>query len=587
MEYRSQPLSHSRHFRRRALLSALFLACAFSVILGRVGYLTLVRGTEYADAANANLQSLRRIDAPRGNIYDRNGRPVALNRLAYSLTYSRYRRSDAEVHATLARLSGLLEEDLLAREDEILETRPTWTRHSLARRLTQSQIVPVLERPDDFEGVRLKDDYRREYPYGPAMALVAGSVGKITAEDVDDYQRPLYLPDDYVGRSGLEKQYEAHLVGKPGRERHKRDARGGLLEAPVIEQAAHPGDDLVLAIDAELQVRALELLGGNSGAAVIMDVRTGDVVVLAAAPTFDPNAPWLAEINGRPVSYLNRAYRGAYPPGSTFKLMTAAGALRHGWDAEHRVVCTGRTYWEDWPRPFYCDVRTGHGPLDLVHAIQVSCNATFYEMGKELGAENLLAEARRFGFGQPTGIDLPGERSGVVAANGVPGGELLNLSIGQGAFTATPLQVAVAYAALANGGRLLQPRVVTEIRGPDGVSSTVVPVREKGNVALSQSARETLTAGLFDAVNTPGGTAVRAKFPIEWQVCGKTGTAENAQGTNDAWFACFLPRHAPEIAVVVLVENTDAHGGDAAAPIARDLIAAWWGDSQELDLTEQ
>ncbi|MBX3729750.1 MAG: hypothetical protein KF858_11245 [Candidatus Sumerlaeia bacterium] len=556
------------------------MALVLAALLARTGWLTVVRGQEYARAAEANLQSLRRLEASRGSIYDRAGRPVALDRAAYSVTYSRHRRSAAEVRETLGRLSALLDADLLAREGEILETRPSWTRHSLARRLTQSQVVAILERPEDFRGVRVHEDARREYPFGPPLAPVVGYMSRIVAEDGDRFPRPTYLPDDMVGRAGIERQYEAELVGKPGRERHKRDARGGLLEEPIIEQPARPGDDLVLALDAALQMRAAELLAGHHGAAVLMDANTGDVLVLATAPSFDPDAPWRAELAGEPVSFLNRAYRGGYPPGSTFKLMTAAAAVRQGWQADHEVVCTGRSTWPGWQQPFWCDARSGHGRVDLVRAIQVSCNATFYAMGQEIGAEALVAEARRYGFARTTGLDLPGEIGGTIREPAaVRGGEIMNLAIGQGAFVATPLQVAVAYAALANGGRVLEPRLLVETRAGDGSATRRAPVRERESIHLPAGARETLIEGLWRAVNEPGGTALRARFPRHWQVCGKTGTAENSKGTNDAWFACFYPREAPEFVVVVVIEDTGAHGGDAAAPLARELIAAQRGES--------
>ena len=442
MEFRSQPLRQSPRFVFRKRISALLLIAVGMVFLGRVAWLTTVQGPRFAEAAEDNLQSIRRLEAPRGNLLDRNGEPLALNRKAYSITFSRYRLSRAQVEQALRDLGDLLGEDMSGRVDEIMETRPSWTRHRLARHLAQGQVVPILERPEDFPGTRVAADYRREYPCGPALAPVVGIIGKIQPDEVDEYRRPLYLPDASIGRAGLEAQYEGRLVGKPGRERLRRDARGRLLADPNVEQSAQPGDDLVLTIDLGLQRFAYDRIRPNKGSVVLMDIRNGDVLVLASAPSFDPEQPWLTELDGEPVSYLNRAIQGAYPPASTFKLVSASAALRAGFSPTETRVCRGSYQLPGWDRPYWCDARSGHGPTNLHHAIQWSCNAYFYEMAHELGSERILASARDFGFGRETGIDMPGERAGALTKEGAApnDGETLNIAIGQGALIATPLQ---------------------------------------------------------------------------------------------------------------------------------------------------
>lgn len=578
MEFRSRPLSQSSLFSRRRRLSVLLVGSVFLVIAGRIGFLTMARGEEHARAAERNLGVTERIDAPRGNVFDRNGHPLAINRKAYSVSYSRRGSSAEEVHETLRRLGELLGQNLLDRKDEILTTS-RWERHNLARRLSHIDVVPILERQAEFPGARVQDDFRREYPRGTAFAHVVGYMGKITKEDGDRFARPIYMPDDYVGRAGLERQYEEALVGKAGTRRKTVNSRGVLLEDPVVQQPARAGEDLHLTLDAGLHEHATALLGTESGSVVMMDVETGELLVLASVPTFDPDQPWLQELGGRPVSHLNRAFRGAYPPGSTFKLMTASAALRSGWTRNSSVTCSGNFHWPGWDRPFWCDVRYGHGTVDTVRSIQASCNVFYYEAGYRLGADALLAEAQRYGYGEVTGIDLPGERAGSFAAEGaLRGGELLNFSIGQGAFLATPLQIAVAFAAIANGGTLVTPHVVQEIRSADGAGVQYVRPAPRGDIGLSGEQRDVLVEGLYRAVNQQGGTAYRAGFPRQWEFCGKTGTAEVGQGKVDAWFAGFLPRSAPRYVVVAHVERADGHGGDIAAPIVRDLVARWLGE---------
>ncbi len=582
MEFRSQPLRQSSQFQSRARISAVIVGILLVTILGRVGFLTIVRGEKYREVAESNLQAIQRIEAPRGNIYDRWGTPLASNRKAYALSYSRRHRTREEIHETLRLLSELLNEDFLAREQEIVDTTPSWTRFTLARRLTQEQVIPILERPDDFQGVRLDEDYRREYPMGPALALVTGYVGKIPEGQSEKYPMPIYLPDAYVGIAGIEAKYEEHLVGKRGLRRLVRDARGNLLADPTIEEPAHAGDDLVLSIDAELQATAMDLLGEQQGSVVMMDVRTGEVLVLASTPTFDPTAPWRQELDGRPVSYLNRAYRGTYPPGSTFKLVSATAALHDGWHTNNSVFCAGSYQWPGWSQRFYCDARSGHGALDMPTAIKVSCNVYFYQVGHDIGADRLIATARKFGFGTPTGIDLPNEKGGAFMRDGKPpeGGEILNLAIGQGALLATPLQVAVAYAALANGGTVIQPHLVREIRSADDSQVTKIQPSSTGNISWQPTDRQRLIEGFSDAVSEPGGTAYKTMFPDSWEVCGKTGTAENGKGGVDAWFACFFPRSTPQYVVIAHVEEAKGHGGDIAAPIARDLIGRFYSSEQ-------
>jgi len=585
LEYRSQPISRSPWFETRWRLTALAVILLLLALAGRTGWLTIIRGERYAEAARDNPQSIRRLEAPRGNLFDREGRPVALNRKAYSLTFSRYGLSREQVHESLRRLGELLGEDFLSREEEILATTPSWTRHRLARRLAEGSIVPVLEAPSDFPGVRLESDFLREYPFGPALAHVIGYVGKIPPELVDRYERPTYLPDAYIGRSGIERAFEDRLVGKPGRERWLVDARGRRLAEPEVLEAARAGDDLALALDARLQMAALDALGDSTGCAILMDAHTGELLVLASTPVYDPLAPGSSEVDGRPASQLNRTLAGLYPPGSTFKVVTASAWLRAGHAAGERFDCSGSFSIGVWR--WGC---TGvHGGEDLLDALMHSCNVFFYEAGDRLGGPAIMAEAARFGFGSPTGADLPGEQAGSLPDRSAAGarGETLNLSIGQGAMLSTPLQVARAYAALANGGSLVHPRAVQGVVPPQGGRPVPLESSNPPRLDVSPARREAIIEGLARVVSDPSGTASKASFPADWGVCGKTGTAEVGPERRDAWFAGFFPRSSPRHVIVVQVEDAEGHGGEVAAPIAREVIAALLDPPEDPPVAEE
>lgn len=558
----------------RALVAMVVVGGVLAVMAGKLAWLTIAEGEDMRAAARDNIETERRIEAPRGNILDRAGRPLATNRKTYSLQYSRYRRAAADVTTTLARVDDLVDGPLGVTADVVIETRPSWTWHSLAKRLDEATVTPILERPADFPGVRVSEDYRREYLDDPIpTGAVVGYVGRIPAERAGEYDRARYLADAYVGRAGLERQYEALLAGHPGRQRLKRDARGRQLDDPEFEAPARPGDDLILALDAQWQAAAYAALGEHKGSVVIMEVTTGDVAVLATAPTFDPTAPGAKTLAGRPAEWIHRAVQGGYPPGSTFKLVTGSAAMRAGHSPATRITCDGSYNWPGWMRPFHCDLRSGHGALTLPEALKVSCNVSFFELGHDVGAEGLMGEARRWGFGTPTGIDLGGERAGrlAVVADAQPG-ELINASIGQGSLVATPLQVAVAYAALANGGTLIVPRLAVATRTPGQNTLNPLPIQTHGRVEITAVARRALDEGFYRAANETGGTASRIGFERAWQVCAKTGTAENSRGGVDAWLAAYWPRANPRWVAVAHVEDAPGHGGEVAGPIVRDLI---------------
>ena len=317
----------------------------------------------------------------------------------------------------------------------------------------------------------------------------------------------------------------------------------------------------------------MELLGEKTGSIIVMDAGTGALRVLASTPSFDPHRPGATEVRGRSPGFVHLAHRGLYPPGSTFKIVGAAAALREGIQPSETFECRGSFTLPGWDRSFWCGNRLGHGPMDLSESLKYSCNVYFYELGPRLGARPILEMAGAFGLGEPTGLDLPGERAGQVTGLSSPNtGQLTNLVIGQGDMLVTPLQMVRAFAAIANGGRLPVPHMVRGVGLEDPGEGSPPLAGER--VPLSEGQISAIRDGLRRAVNEPGGTAHRGEFPRGWSVSGKTGSAQNPRGLVDAWFIGFFPHEGSHYVIGVQTVDEEAGGGEIAAPIAREMIEA-------------
>jgi len=532
-------------------------------------------------AASLNPITNLRLAAPRGTIYDSEGLPLAESRRSYALLLNRPRTESANLPLRirealdplydLPKLAPFVTEEAIER---IVRQSQTRSQIAVFKHLSVQEILPVIERPEQYPSLIVVSDYRREYSLGAATSLILGHMGAIPESRIEDYQPPRYSPDDDVGRAGIEAAFESDLAGHPGIERRRRDARGKQLAEPEIVTPAAPGDDMHLSIRGEWQVKAYELLRGRKGSIVAMDPNSGAIRVLASTPGFDPEFPGRSNFpDGSLTGMFNLAARGLYPPGSTLKPMVLIAAMEKGLDPKETVNCSGSIRLPGWGRPFHCNVRTGHGPVNGIQAIQLSCNVYFYEFAMEHGEAPILEVAGRFGFGKSSGGDVPGEAAGQLSRDGhLDAGEVVNLSIGQGSMLATPLQVARSFAALANGSYLPTPHLIDHLVAGDGRESQPHSARERVPVRMSSDARSLVLEGMFRVVNDPRGTAFKAAFDPGWAVCGKTGTAENAKGGQDAWFAGFYPRKAPKLVLVVHIEDSEGHGGEDAAPLAAELI---------------
>jgi penicillin-binding protein 2 len=551
---------------------------------------------KYWTLAEANRTRESVIMAPRGLITDRNDIILADNTASFKASIIRenclnYDRSLAEV----GRLLEVAPEDLKARIAKY-ESLPLFRPIVVKDNLDLKDVSRVESRRLELPELIVETDPRRYYAFGSLAAHVTGYMQELSAQELKSEAFSNRNLGDMVGQTGVEKQYESILVGADGRRLEIVDSQGRSRgETSRLEPT--PGRDIQLTLDFDLQRKATQLLEGREGAIVILDPRNGEVLALASFPTYDPNKfvtrfspqEWMELINREDHPLENRAIRGLYAPGSIFKLTMAFGALNAGVITEQTsFFCAGAVHF--YGRPFNCWQRGGHGALTLTDAIRHSCNVYFYNVGRRLGIDRIAESAERMGFGEKTGIDLPGEKEGLVPTpewsrsvrktDWYPG-ETISVAIGQGPLVVTPLQIAVQQAILANRGRGIIPHLLME---PS--LSPEQPPAAAPNAAAAEPNRaeifETVIRGMWKCVNE-GGTGRGAKVE-GFDVCGKTGSTQlisreraeklGKQIKTHSWFAGFAPRDNPQIVVIVLVEY-GGMGGATAAPLAKELFSLY------------
>jgi len=588
----------------------------FSVFVVRLFQLQILQGEELEGIAKGNAVRLIRLEAPRGDVLDREGRVLATTRPAFGVTIM-----PSDLHAperTLSALGMLLEEP--AQELAVRLGEPRGRRRfqpvRVAGDLSYDHRARVESHLYALPGVNTDVRPRRHYVEGELAAHLLGTIGEVGLEQLRTREFSDYRAGEVVGQSGLEKLLEPHLRGREGGRNVVVDVAGRVVEV-LGKREPEPGGTVSLTLDLDLQRAAEaaflpEVLGepGKMGALVALDPRNGDVLALVSKPSFDPNdfaggidARTWAELTGdewRPLQ--NRALSGQYPPGSAYKPVIAAAALADGIVTPHdQVFCPG--HFRLGRRTYRCWRRGGHGVVDLRKALKESCDVYFYQLGLQLGIDRIADFARGFLLGQRTGIAIGDEKAGLVPTSawkqrrfGEPWqkGETISASIGQGFNLVTPIQLAVAYAAIANGGVLLQPRVVLQRTEPDG---TLIPAGDPvvhGHLPVAPEHLAVIRDALTAVVEEPHGTGGLARVPGV-RVAGKTGTAQvvRLEHTEDldeeeipvryrdhAWFIAFAPVEAPEIVVSVLVEH-GGHGGSAAAPIAQKVLARYFEKQRE------
>jgi len=596
---------------QRLPMLAAFMILVFGLFALRLFQLQIIEGERLGRLSTRNSVRTVRLEAPRGDIVDREGRTLATARPAFGVQVipnDLRRRS-----RTIGALGMLLDEDSAALDEQVGEPRgrKRFKAVRVAADVSYDQLASVESHLYALPGVVTDIQPRRHYVEGDLAAHVMGYIGEIQGRQLEQRAFADYRPGAVIGQAGVESRYESVLRGRQGGRNLVVDAAGRVVD--VLEAGAPvPGGTVTLTLDADLQKVAEEaflpdVLGeaGKLGAVVVLDVRSGDVLALVSKPSFDPNSfpggidreTWrkLTQDEWRPIQ--NRAISGQYPPASTYKVIVAAAALQEGIvDPDETVFCPG--HFKLGRRTYRCWKRSGHGPVDMRKAIKQSCDVYFYQLGLKIGVNRLAKIARGFMLGQITGIDLPQERSGLVPTRewkkrrfgeAWMKGETVSASIGQGFNLATPLQVAVVYAAIANGGRILRPRLVLRTEDPDGVVTPGAEPEVLGTVPVDPVHLQRLVDALEAVVEEERGTARRARVS-GYRVAGKTGTAQVVQlkqteGLEDdeiplrfrdhAWFAAFAPLPKPEIVVVVLIEHGGS-GGAVAAPAAQRVLARYF-----------
>ncbi|MBN1587805.1 MAG: penicillin-binding protein 2 [Candidatus Omnitrophica bacterium] len=579
-------LSVLSQFRMRRLQWMLYLAMlALGVGLAR---LQLWQGELYREKSDRNRIRLLIQLAERGRILDTQGRVLASDRTALDvLVLPQQSGERAEVAAKLSTLLGIPSEELLRVYKRNYEA--PFVPVPLVRDLRVPQAAAVEESWLDLPGVFVRPRPQREYPYGASTAHAVGYVGRITREEYRKWVEYGYRPRDLVGRAGVEARYDSYLRGREGGQQVEVDNRSRMVRI-LGERPSTPGKEITLTLDAELQELLSAQMHEMAGAAVVLNCRTGAVLALVSVPGFDSNLFSLAATGSQyhdvalrenqlsalfqdpGIPLLPRAVAGEYPLGSIQKVLVGAVGLHlHEFDANTRVTCRGSLQLGN--QTFRCWYERGHGPVNLQSALEHSCNIYFYELGRRIGIRRLSVWAGHFGLGRAPGL-MPGEeKSGLFpdrqwkrAELGEPWyeGDTLNVSIGQGAVLATPVQAACMIAAVANGGYLPQPYLLQAIEGMDVTDPVLRPVGIGDEVF--REARE----GMRRAVESEQGTGQHA-FVAKGLTAGKTGTVQVPQGSPHGWFVGFSPVDDPQWAIAVLVEHA-GQGGGAPAVLGHQIV---------------
>lgn len=587
-------------FTRRALFLGGAQALAFSALAGRMYYLQIVESDRFAMLAEDNRINLRLIPPPRGRILDRYGTPLAVNEQNYRVVLVREQTSDVlRTLDDLAQIIDISEYDYQRVLRDVRRKR-AFVPVTVQDYLTWEQVSRIEVNAPDLPGVSIEVGQTRNYPFDDSMTHILGYVSAVSEEDLTG-DPLLELPGFRIGKQGIEREYDQELRGSAGTSHLEVNAVGRAIRELTREEGV-PGSDLVLTVDSELQGFVHErLLNEQSASAVVMDVETGDILSLASTPAFDPNIlnvgmtveTWSALRDDVLAPLTNKAINGQYAPGSTFKMMVALAALESGIGADYQAFCPGFVTLGN--ARFHCWKRHGHGWMDMYEAIKQSCDVFFYDVSRKIGIERIAAMANRFGLGHPAGIDLPRESAGLIPTKdwklGAKGeawqmGETLVNAIGQGFVLATPLQLAVMTARIANGGKAVVPRLV-RVAG----ASEAVAMPEAPSLDIPASHLKVVQTGMDLVTNHRRGTAYGARIDTEgFEMAGKTGTsqvrritmAERAAGVSKnedlpwrrrdhALFVAYAPVHKPRYCCSVVVEHGGG-GSKAAAPIARDIL---------------
>ena len=597
----------SEWYKHRLTGAIILVLMAFILLFVRLLYLQIVKGREFRRLSENNSIRLQIIDAPRGQIFDRNGKLLVDNRPSFDLSIILNDAKPLEsVIQKLSGYTGIPESELMLKikKEKCSPYQPILLERDMGRNALAAVEVNRLDLP----GIRVDVKPQRYYPKKKSAAHLVGYLGEISPNELKSEKYQGCKRGDLIGKFGTERILDDFLRGDNGGRQVEVNVSGQVVRILKTVDAKQ-GQSVYLTIDNELQQTAENLLEGKAGAAMAMDPGTGHILALASSPSFDPRSfvggisreEWNDLITNPQRPMENKAIQGEYPPASTYKILTAIAGLEEGViDESKHFFCPG--YFQYGSHTFRCWKKSGHGYVNVVKAIEVSCDVFFYNVGKRLGVDRLAWYAKACGLGSPTEITLEGEGDGLIPTaawkkqrTGIPwqGGETMSIAIGQGYNLTTPLQMLMLTSGVANGGTLYKPLTFSEIKTASGKLIKKGEVEIVGKIPASSQTMELVRKGMCDVVNGDGGTARGSRiYGIE--MCGKTGTAQIIGRKEDekryekkvatqfkphAWFIAFAPSDNPMIAVSVIVEHGE-HGSSAAAPIAREMIKTYLSDEK-------
>jgi penicillin-binding protein 2 len=596
--------------KKRTDIATLVIIFFIAVIIARLWFLQIYSGSQYREKADNNRVRMLDIVAPRGNILDAEGRTIITNRPSFNIVWVKEDSPDPD--EIIKQLSLILNEEIAVLLKKVREAadNPKHIPILLKEDIDWKTLVYIENNHYDLPGVRIEVLPRRNYLFEDLASHMIGYTGEVNQQELDERQWEHYQPGDQIGKRGFEKFYEEELRGEKGTVYMEVDAHG-FEQRQLKGKEPLPGNDLQLTIDLDLQLEAEKAMEGKAGAVIAMDVNSGRILAFASAPPVHledfvggistKNWQRLLEDIKRPL--VHKTIQGQYPPGSTYKIVTALAGLSKGVINSNTVYyCSGSMAFGN--RRYGCWKAGGHGPVSLHRALAESCDVYFYKVGLLVGVDALAEYANNLGLGHKTDIAFEYEKSGLIPtanwkklAKGEPWqeGETLSISIGQGFNLVTPLQVCQMTSTLANGGILYKPLLVEKIIDPEGqIIKKIEPEVDVELVGLDKYLA-LIRDGLVGAVNDRHGTGKEARLK-DITVAGKTGTAQVVtmakfkevdeedvayKHRDHAWFTSFAPAENPEIAVTVLVEH-GGHGGSAAAPVAKRVLEKYFAKKNEV-----
>jgi penicillin-binding protein 2 len=589
-------------FKSRVIFSAIIMLLITLILIVRLFNLQVTKHDYYLEEALGNQMQNLPITPIRGDILDRNGKILATNEFSYILTITPEKVTNLNETLIGLEIRDLITYDDIKKFNKKLSRFKKFHNIPLKFNLSESSVASFLVE-NQLPGVEVEPYFHRVYPYGESSAHLIGYVSSMSKADKGIYDKKNYNGTNFVGKTGIEKQYEKLLHGQSGIKQIERNVAGRIVDTKIITPSI-AGQDIYLNIDIDLQLKAESLLGDSRGVIALINVKDGSILSLVSTPSYNPN--WF--VNGISVERYNelssnedlplfdRSIKGLYPPGSTIKPMVAlAGLELNNITIKDSTFCPGYYKLNNYSRKFNDWKRTGHGKVDVIEAIAQSCDVFFYDLAFNMGIDQIHDSLSYFQFGKKTGIDLPGELGGILPSREWKKinkdepwyrGETLITGIGQGFMTTSPLQLALATAAIANKGQLLMPQVMMHSQSKNGdlfeeqnLKSNQIPIKDINNWELIIEAMKQTVYGKF-------GTAKRLNNKLKYSLAGKTGTAqvfgldpeeeyiaENIEEKlrDHALFTGFAPIEDPQVAIAIIVENAGS-GSSKAAPLARELL---------------